>query len=83
METHATSKGQIVIPIELRRKYGIFKGTRIAIIDDGFQIILKPITEALIRSQFGRFRNGGLLDELKAFKREEREREEKRVNQRK
>ena len=30
METHVTVKGQIVIPAELRRKYGIMAGTKVS-----------------------------------------------------
>ena len=45
METRVTAKGQIVIPAELRRKYGIKSGTRIVITDNGDSITLKPVTE--------------------------------------
>ncbi len=34
MEAIATSKGQIIIPAKLRRKYGIEEGTRIEFIED-------------------------------------------------
>ena len=44
MEATMTSKGQIVIPSGLRRKYGLKGGIRIRLVDDGEQIILKPIT---------------------------------------
>jgi AbrB family looped-hinge helix DNA binding protein len=39
MESHATAKGQIVIPASLRRKYGIKGGTKIKIYNDGEPII--------------------------------------------
>ena len=44
METTATTKGQIVIPAEMRRKLGIKEGTRILVeLDEsGRQIVLKP-----------------------------------------
>jgi AbrB family looped-hinge helix DNA binding protein len=35
MDTHASVKGQIVIPAVLRRKYGIKKGTKIIVSDTG------------------------------------------------
>ncbi|HTL52553.1 MAG TPA: AbrB/MazE/SpoVT family DNA-binding domain-containing protein [Planctomycetota bacterium] len=79
METHATSKGQIQIPAALRRKYGIKKGTRIAIIDDGAQIILQPVTADYIRSQFGAFHVPGLMKEFLANKQQEREREDREL----
>ena len=48
-----TTKGQLVIPSKLRRKYGIRKGTRIAIIEDGLRIVLQPLTREYIRSLRG------------------------------
>jgi AbrB family looped-hinge helix DNA binding protein len=53
MEAYSTSKGQVVIPAELRKKYGITPGTRFIVIDDGENIILKPITPEYIRSLTG------------------------------
>lgn len=51
METTATTKGQIVIPSTIRKKFGIKNGTRINIeVDENdHQIILKPITSESIR----------------------------------
>ena len=51
METTATSKGQIVIPSSVRRKFGIQEGTIIKIeVDEvNFLITLKPITRESIR----------------------------------
>ncbi len=56
MEGYITVKGQIVIPAELRRKYGITPNTRIAILDNGNEIILRPITN--ITTQSRRFLEG-------------------------
>lgn len=58
METTATSKGQIVIPASVRRKFGIKEGTRIQIEVDEIakEIILKPITREYVRSLRGKFR---------------------------
>jgi len=39
-----TTKGQIVIPAKTREKYGIQKGTKLSILDNGDELILKPIT---------------------------------------
>ena len=39
----ATLKGQILIPVELRRKYHIEQGSKLAIIDHDGEIILKPL----------------------------------------
>ena len=43
METVITKKGQVVVPISLRRKYGIDPGTRVAWIDNGSVIKIIPI----------------------------------------
>jgi AbrB family looped-hinge helix DNA binding protein len=44
-----TTKGQLVIPSRLRRKYGIRKGTRVAMIEEESRIILQPLTLEYIR----------------------------------
>jgi AbrB family looped-hinge helix DNA binding protein len=48
-----TTKGQLVIPSRLRRKYGIRKGTRVAMIEEETRIILQPLTREYIRSLRG------------------------------
>jgi bifunctional DNA-binding transcriptional regulator/antitoxin component of YhaV-PrlF toxin-antitoxin module len=42
-EVLVTSKGQITVPVALRRKYRIEKGTRIKVEDSGSSIVLKVI----------------------------------------
>ena len=44
--TVVTTKGQVVIPSKIRRKFNIKKGTKLYIEDNGEEIILKPITAA-------------------------------------
>jgi AbrB family looped-hinge helix DNA binding protein len=75
METTATSKGQIVIPSSIRRKFGIREGTRIQIEvnEKANQIILKPITREYVHSLRGKFRGKGLLKSLMTEKKRERE----------
>ena len=75
METTATSKGQIVIPSSIRRKFGIKEGTRIEIeVDENAkEIILKPITREYVHSLRGKFKGKGLLKALMAEKEKERE----------
>jgi AbrB family looped-hinge helix DNA binding protein len=75
VETTATSKGQIVIPSSIRRKFGIKEGTRIEIeVDEGAkEIILKPITREYVHSLRGKFRGKGLLKALMTEKKKERE----------
>jgi len=61
METHATIKGQIVIPSALRRKYGIKNGTKVLIFDAGDHIVLKPVTEAYYNNLRGSLKGKGAL----------------------
>jgi AbrB family looped-hinge helix DNA binding protein len=75
METYATTKGQIVIPSALRRKYGIKVGTKILIYDDGEHIILKPVTEQYLKGLQGSLKGKGALKVLLAERAKDRERE--------
>ena len=76
METTATTKGQIVIPAEIRRKFGINTGTRIRIEvdEEAKQIILKPITRESVASLRGKYRGKKLLKSLMADRKWERSR---------
>jgi AbrB family looped-hinge helix DNA binding protein len=59
-----TSKGQLVIPVELRRKHGIEAGTRVKFLEDRFgRIILQPITEDYIDRVMGCLASGLDLQE--------------------
>jgi AbrB family looped-hinge helix DNA binding protein len=66
METVATTKGQVVIPFEIRRKLGIEAGTRIQVdVDEATgQIILTPITREYIHSLRGKYKGKNLLKAL-------------------
>ena len=48
-----TSKGQIVIPSEVRRRLNIKKGTRLCVIEKDDGIILKPLTSAYFEQAAG------------------------------
>ena len=44
-----TSKGQLVVPAELRRKYGIKAGTKVKFFEDDFgRIVIQPLTSAYL-----------------------------------
>lgn len=59
MSATFTSKGQLVIPVELRRKHKIKAGTRVRLLEDDFgRIILQPITEEYIRRVMGSLADG-------------------------
>lgn len=67
-----TSKGQLVIPAELRRKHGIEAGTRVKFLEDPFgRIVLQPITEEYVDRVMGCLSDGP--DLLAAWEKEHRE----------
>ena len=51
--TSVSTKGQFVIPSEMRASLGIKPGTRIAVTQDGSRIVLEPITEELVEKTRG------------------------------
>ena len=59
-----TSKGQIVIPVDIRRRYGIRQGTKVSFIEDEGRLILQPLTRESIDSIMGSFKTKPSLVEL-------------------
>jgi AbrB family looped-hinge helix DNA binding protein len=53
---YVTSKGQLVVPSGLRRRYGIKPGTRINFLEENGRIIFQPVTRDYIRTFRGRFK---------------------------
>jgi len=43
-----TTKGQLVIPSKLRRRFGIRKGTKVIFLEDDGRLILQPLTPEFI-----------------------------------
>jgi AbrB family looped-hinge helix DNA binding protein len=67
-----TSKGQLVIPAELRRKHKIEAGTKVKILEDQFgRIVLQPITDDYIDRVMGILADGP--DLLANWEKEHRE----------
>lgn len=52
-----SAKGQVVIPAELRRKYGIKARTKICFLERGHEMILQPVTTEYFRSLVGMFKS--------------------------
>lgn len=50
---NVTTKGQLVIPARIRRRYGIKTGTRVRFVEREGEIVLQPVTSAAIRSLCG------------------------------
>jgi len=71
-----TTKGQVVIPSRIRRKYNIKKGTKLYIEERGEYIVLKPITEEYFERTAGILPTKGKLSRaLLQDRAEEKERE--------
>ena len=79
--TVISSKGQVVIPAELREEYGLAKGTPAVWTEDHGRLVLTPITERRLDEIMGSLKPGpgepsafeGLFEERKR----EREREDR------
>lgn len=69
-----TTKGQVVIPSKLRRRYGIRNGTRIHFYEKEGEIRMIPLTHDLVDSNIGFLgTKGKLLKALSEEKKKERE----------
>jgi len=53
MQAVVTTKGQIVIPSKLRRRFNIKKGTRVYIEEGEDEIIIKPVTPEYLKNIAG------------------------------
>ena len=75
-----TTKGQVVIPLRLRKLFHIEDGTRAIVTATGEGILLKPVTAAMIDRGFGLLKrkpgDKPFAEEWAGHKREEREQEE-------
>jgi len=75
METSVvTIKGQIVVPVKIRRKFGIKKGTRIAFIEQSGKLIIQPLDKGYFDGLAGVLgTEGKMLKSLLEDKKKERE----------
>jgi len=75
METSVvTTKGQVVIPAKIRRKFGIKKGTRVAFIEQDKKLIIQPLDKNYFESLAGILgTKGKILKSLMGDKKKERE----------
>ena len=73
-----SSKGQIVIPANLRKRYGLQEGTTVVFQEDRGRLVLEPSNYAAIYALQGSLAAFPLEEELARERRGERERENKR-----
>ena len=68
--TTVSTKGQFVIPSEMRASLGIAPGTRISVTQEGSRLILEPVSEELVDKTRGLFSGKpSLSEELKRERR--------------
>jgi AbrB family looped-hinge helix DNA binding protein len=72
----ATEKGHVIIPVELRRKHHIKKGSRVGVYEgEGGVIVLKPLPDNPVEASRGLLRGkGSLLHALLKERKEEAKR---------
>ena len=73
-----SSKGQIVIPANLRKRYGLKEGTTVLFQEDHGRLVLEPSNYAAIYALQGSLADFPLEEDLAKERRAERERENKR-----
>jgi len=67
-------KGQIVVPVRMRRKFGIKKGTKVAFIEQNGKLIIQPLDRIYFESLAGILgTRGKMMRSLMRGKKKERE----------
>ncbi|MBM3300375.1 MAG: AbrB/MazE/SpoVT family DNA-binding domain-containing protein [Deltaproteobacteria bacterium] len=84
METaHVTSKGQLVIPARLRKRYGIKPGTRVCFIERDHEILFQPVTKEYIQTVCGMLKSEtSVTQELLQERAKDKEQEEAKLEKR-
>jgi AbrB family looped-hinge helix DNA binding protein len=84
METaYITSKGQLVVPAHLRRRYGIKPGTKVCFIERGNEILFQPVTKEYIKSMCGMLKSdSSVTEELLKERAKDKDREEAKLEKR-
>ena len=54
------AKGQVVIPVDIRRRFQIGEGTRLAFLEEEGRLFLQPVTNEFIHSMKGVLAGRGL-----------------------
>jgi AbrB family looped-hinge helix DNA binding protein len=62
------AKGQVVIPVEIRRKFQIDEGTRVAFLEDAGRLFIQPVTDDFIDGMKGILAGRGLPERVERTK---------------
>jgi AbrB family looped-hinge helix DNA binding protein len=58
------AKGQVVIPADIRDRFDIKQGTKIAFVEEQGRLFLQPVTDAFIESMRGSLAKRGMPTKL-------------------
>jgi AbrB family looped-hinge helix DNA binding protein len=58
------AKGQVVIPVELRRRFRIDEGTRVAFLEEEGRLFIQPVTDEFIDRMQGILAGRSLPDRI-------------------
>jgi AbrB family looped-hinge helix DNA binding protein len=58
------AKGQVVIPVDIRRKFQIDEGTRVAFLEEEGRLFIQPVTDKFIDSMKGVLAGRDLPDRI-------------------
>jgi AbrB family looped-hinge helix DNA binding protein len=58
------AKGQVVIPVDIRRKFQIDEGTRVAFLEEDGRLFIQPVTDEFIDTMQGVLSGRGLPDRI-------------------
>jgi AbrB family looped-hinge helix DNA binding protein len=58
------AKGQVVIPVDIRRKFQIDEGTRVAFLEEAGRLLLQPVTDEFIDAMKGVLAGRGLPNRI-------------------
>ncbi len=82
-ESTMTTKGQIVVPAKLRRRYGLKPGTKVYFIERNKEIVFQPVTKEYLKSVHGMLISASsVTKDLLKERAKEREHEEGRLEKR-
>lgn len=74
----ASTKGQVVIPVDMRRRKGIKGGTYVGVTETDDEIVLRRLSDDLVDAAYGMFADlGPLTPGLEEERRRERDQEER------
>lgn len=79
MTVTVSAKGQLVIPVAMRKRYHLRPQTKVDIIDTGHSIVIKPVVKDPFLASRGLLKGKLTTEEFLQWRREERAREVRKL----